>query len=139
MVAGGGATAADRSKIRAPFLELFRPNGRPVGGGFWRGGAPEGEEENGTGGRPNGGRTAAVGLREGDAGVGREREERESTGGGDRVERERGERKEREKRKRRKKKRREKEKRKKRKRKKDVKRNEVQSSLREKETNRQKD
>ena len=65
MVAGGGATAADRSEIRAPFGSFFRPNGRPVGGGFWREGRPEGEEENGTGGRPNGGRTAAVGAGEG--------------------------------------------------------------------------
>ena len=60
MVAGGGATAADRSEIRAPFGSFFRPNGRPVGVELGWGGAPKGEEENGTGGGPVGGRTAAV-------------------------------------------------------------------------------
>ena len=59
MVAGGGATAADRSQSRAGFKVDFRPNGRPDGGGFWWGGAPEGGELNGGGGELHSGQTAA--------------------------------------------------------------------------------
>ena len=60
MVAGGGATAADRGKNRGGFKGVFRPNGRPDGGDIWWEGAPEGGGSNETGGEPNGGRTTAV-------------------------------------------------------------------------------
>ncbi|KAG6624676.1 hypothetical protein CIPAW_16G044900 [Carya illinoinensis] len=49
MVAGGGATAANRNKNRGSFKGVFRPNGWPDGAENWWGDAPEGGESTGGG------------------------------------------------------------------------------------------